>query len=254
MNNKKLYYIISLVFFIIGIVVIGVHVNSYRQAEYYANASNMIGQTGSDQSLKITGRLSAGNNDNLLGRSRIPDSAGNIVLQPTTVTNNIKLQGNTSVAGEFTVNDKICIQQGSNKNCFTSFDKDDWNLIKAGNSQMCLDAPRSDNGAHLHMWSCHKGDNQKWKYLPSTQQIVSMASNKCVDVTSGDRKRVGIMQCDPNSINQKFFYNPETSAYHWVRDPTHRLDRPNNANTRGTRLQFHPCNKSVAQQWSVTTS
>lgn len=123
MNNRKLYYIISLVLFIIGIVVIGVHVNNYRKKEYYADASNMIGQAGGDQSLKVEGRIDATNNNNALGRSFIPNAEGDIVLQPSNITNNIRLQGNTRVAGDLGVAGNVCFGTNTqNQICMTQAD------------------------------------------------------------------------------------------------------------------------------------
>jgi hypothetical protein len=114
MLNKKLYYIISLIIFIIGVAAIGTYINYHRQQELFVEGQNMTGVIGSDENLKVNGNITATTGNNTFGNSKIPDENGNIILKPSSL-------GNVIVDG------KLCF--GNPSKCISSETIDTFNLL-----------------------------------------------------------------------------------------------------------------------------
>ncbi len=153
-----MYYIVSLVLFIIGIAVLGIHVNNYRKAEYYAD---MVGVTGEDKNLTVTGKIVALSGGHQLGNSFFPNLDGNITLVPGIPGNNkpgaIDLKSDVNVGSRLVVGQSLCL--GDNVNCI---DRDTLaNMINSlqfteGSSIRCRNDPkrgaiyRYSNGKRFH--------------------------------------------------------------------------------------------------------
>lgn len=85
-----------------------------------------------------------------------------------------------------------------------------YNRYKGGGSGRCLTIDANggnNNGTILMQYDCGSGDNQKFYYNPSTQEIKIKSSNKCIDITGNTGNGGGIQQndCDQNS-NQQWTY------------------------------------------------
>lgn len=130
MLKKNIFYIISLIIFIIGIAVIGTYVNYHRQHELFAEDRNMTGVIGSDGNLKVNGNITAATGTNIFGQSKIPDNDGNIILKPNE-------QGKVIVDGPFCIGDS-CI---SNETINMLNVMDETSRIKDGISIRCQSDP-----------------------------------------------------------------------------------------------------------------
>lgn len=119
MKTKQMYYIVSLVLFVIGIAVLGIHVNNYRKSEYY---DNMVGVTGEDENVTVTGKIVATSGGHQLGNSFFPNLAGNITLVPGMQGNNkpgsIDLKADVNVDNRLLVGKTLCL--GDTVNCINS--------------------------------------------------------------------------------------------------------------------------------------
>ena len=254
MNNKTFYYIVSLVLFIVGITIIGVHVNNYRKVELYQNLVGTPSSFDQDGNILITGRINAQSNGHVLGLSKIPDNDGNIILRPSD-GKNVTVNSDTIVNGKLTTN-KICF--GNTDNCI---DKPPANAaplraqpsLSAPKAPItCLSAPDSVNGTRLQMDECNNNTSQQFKYMSSTKQIQNVATGKCVDVLGGNNNNgapIGIWECGDNNENQQFIFNPATSAFHWVKNSGRCIDRPHGLTTKGTQIQLYDCHGGDPQRW-----
>jgi hypothetical protein len=84
--------------------------------------------------------------------------------------------------------------------------------IKPVHSEKCLDVAFGSpaNGARVIQFSCHEGDNQKWRIEPAGHgmvRLIARHSGKCMDVNEGSlQDRAAIIQFDCHrETNQKFF-------------------------------------------------
>jgi 1-phosphatidylinositol phosphodiesterase len=82
---------------------------------------------------------------------------------------------------------------------------------------LCLDVEgnRNVHGARVLAWPCHGGQNQRWK-LEANGTIRSLMPGveRCLDVFSEERNRIGLWQCHPSSPDQQFreIFRTPTSA------------------------------------------
>jgi hypothetical protein len=102
-------------------------------------------------------------------------------------------------------------------------------------------------GAGIYAWSYWNGPNQKWKY-DEKNRIISVNSNKCVDIHGGVRDKTGnLIQNDCNeSDSQKWDFDSSTRLR-----PRHAPDKclqmsANNYASRpnGARLYIDDCNSA----------
>lgn len=261
MNNKTMYYIASLVLFIVGVAIIGIHVNNYRSSETYTNLS---GTTGSDENLLVTGRITATSRGHQLGRSMFPDSLGNVILTPEN-SGQVRIKGDTVIDGAV-MGQSLCL--GNDKTtCINKTTIDNVNRFQqtyqqeqpaiyrsSVNGTKCLDVAGANprDGNKIQMWDCNGTGAQKFTYSPTTKQVKNVATGKCLDVERGvnaNGTRIQLMSCNPDNVNQKFSFNPVTNAFHWVGNPARCVDRPNGSTANGAEIRLWDCNSSHAQTW-----
>ena len=99
--------------------------------------------------------------------------------------------------------------------------------IKPVHSEKCLDVAfgSTANGARVIQFTCHGGDNQKWRTEAVGNgmfQIVAVHSGKCMDVNEASlQDRAAIIQFDCHGgTNQRFFIEP---VGHNPNDPRVRI-------------------------------
>jgi hypothetical protein len=114
MKSKTINLILQLFFVILVVAVIATHVRIIQKNELFQNTESSIqGVVGSDENLKVTGKIMATSVDHQLGKSKIPDEKGDIHLNPHLANNSIFLNGKT------TINNKLCFKQINNdEKCF----------------------------------------------------------------------------------------------------------------------------------------
>lgn len=256
MKSKTLHYIASLVLFIIGVTILGIHITNYRKRELYQDLATTIG---TDENTIVTGKITALSTGHAFGQSRFPDDNGNIIITPSR-SGNVTITSGATVQGKLVANGGVCV--GSSTACISKSDIDKVNQyssdqepatsFRAGvNSNRCLDIKNNDtrNGNTVQMYSCNNSGAQKFKYMPSTKQIRNIGTGKCIDVAGGQGNRVHLWDCQPDNMNQKFSFNPSTNAFHWVGDRRKCLDRPGGSTVDGAEIRMWECNATEAQTW-----
>lgn len=98
--------------------------------------------------------------------------------------------------------------------------------IVAKHSGKCLDVSgmSRDNGARVHQWACHDGDNQRWSVEPTWQgyRIRALHSDKCLDVRDVSYDNGAMMQqwsCGLGG-NQRFYLERQSDGYYRI-SPVH---------------------------------
>merc|ERR1711907_26741 len=89
-----------------------------------------------------------------------------------------------------------------------------WKFDRAGrlraSNGKCLDISGANRhrGARVHMWSCHGGNNQKWR-TDRFGRIISRLNNMCLDIAANNRQPgayLHMWNCH-RGANQKWFFS-----------------------------------------------
>jgi predicted nucleic acid-binding Zn-ribbon protein len=71
---------------------------------------------------------------------------------------------------------------------------------------VCVDVEGNSRGAggRIHMWQCHKDQNQQWVYDAGTKRISSRLSDLCMDVSSSEDQAAVVQNPCGNANSQRF--------------------------------------------------
>jgi hypothetical protein len=118
-----------------------------------------------------------------------------------------------------------------------------------GNRCVDVAGESRDAGAGMLLWDCWGGENQRFQYVPETQELRVYGGTMCLDVTgnfgqSGDP--VIIWQCH-GGANQKWSYEPATGFMRAVNNLCLDVAGANSAN--GASLIVWECHGGDNQKW-----
>ena len=121
-------------------------------------------------------------------------------------TNYCMNQEGGSSANLLQANMRTCLPGNLNQQ-FTY--KEDSKQIVYGQSGKCLDVfeGRADNNTKVIQYSCHSGENQKWKYMSDKTFRPAFAPTKCLNIYGGNASEgqgLTITQCGNNEPRQQF--------------------------------------------------
>lgn len=232
--------ILQLFFVILVVAVIATHVRALQKNELF---ENILGIVGSDENLKVTGKIMAISGNHQLGNSKIPDEQGDIHLTPTKNNNSIYMNGKT------TFNNPICFTKNKNEQqCFdanTISTKQDVakelqnirNLNNVNNSRQSAGL----NNVNAGMDFIAKG-NVGNIYASKTLN----SSRRCFDIPGGQTAngtRVTLWSCH-NGLNQKFYHTPNKQIKSAIGNKC--IHVPGDRN--GTVVQIQDCNDNTINQ------
>ncbi|MCB0112170.1 MAG: RICIN domain-containing protein, partial [Caldilineaceae bacterium] len=133
-----------------------------------------------------------------------------------------------------------------------------YQLVNVG-SNLCVDVNggSTSNGARIIQWSCHTGNNQKWRVetVGTHYRLTAVHSNKVIDVYGGStRAGAKLIQWSWHSgTNQQWTIRAVADGVYEIVSVKSSLcmDVTNGSTSRGTDLQQWTCNGSNAQRWRL---
>jgi len=140
-------------------------------------------------------------------------------------------------------------------------------LLKAKHSQKCLDESTNTNanGANIHQWNCHSGDNQIWhlEYVETVNgkpyyQIKAQHSGKCVDVKDASRNNgANIHQWTCEQVDNQLWTRhwPDHNSNYFELRAKHSgqcLDVSEASNDNGANVHQWDCVGGANQLWLHT--
>ncbi|MCC6746607.1 MAG: RICIN domain-containing protein [Deltaproteobacteria bacterium] len=142
-----------------------------------------------------------------------------------------------------------------------------WVQLKAVHSNKCMEVWGSAtyNGANVQQWSCHGGDNQKWRFeVVGTGEfkyrVRNKNSSKCLDVAgSGTSNGTNVDQytCYDSYENQRFSLTPVGGGSSYELRPLHvplhdKCVEVNGASTaNGANIDIWSCDTGNHQRWLI---
>lgn len=116
---------------------------------------------------------------------------------------------------------------------------------------LCLDVHGPDvgnNGGHVQVWDCHRGENQRWRLTNS--QLVD-AAGLCLDVEASamhsNGGRVQVWQCNGSQQQQWSYDGRQLRNGGGLCLDVHAPDAAKN----GARVQVWQCSGAANQQWML---
>lgn len=143
-------------------------------------------------------------------------------------------------------------------------------FIINANSGKCLDASNRYSGSPVTQWTCHGGDNQRWRegedaIDPGTGgshliQLIDTKSGMCLDIRGGSKNDGAQLQIYPckdgvssTVYNQHFVTNSITSSSKTMMiKAVHSgkcFDVPYASQSNGIGIQQYTCHGGLNQQW-----
>ncbi|MCP5417087.1 MAG: RICIN domain-containing protein [Chromatiaceae bacterium] len=135
--------------------------------------------------------------------------------------------------------------------------------IRVSHSGKCLDVSGVSyaDGAKVHQWSCHGGDNQKWSLIPHASgayQLKAKHSGKCLDgslaKTGGDSMQWSCASATDSRISEQLFYlesNSDGSYRIKHKDSSKCLDVEGSSTYDGAKILLWSSHTGGNQRWSM---
>lgn len=130
--------------------------------------------------------------------------------------------------------------------------------ITAKHSGKCLDVAgkATHNGANIHQWDCHGGDNQRWTLTDKGGGFYTVRarhSNKCMDVegaSNGDGANISQYDCHEGP-NQLWLFTPQGGGYYKVtaKHSGKCLDVSGGNRNNGDNIHQWDCHGNDNQLW-----
>jgi hypothetical protein len=121
-------------------------------------------------------------------------------------------------------------------------------LIVGTQSNRCIDAPNTTNGARLRLWDCNGGTNQRWTH---TANRTLTLNGKCLDASgasSANGTAVIVWDCNGGANQQ---WNLNTNGTITAAQSGVCLDVVGAGTANGSPLNLWSCHGGANQRWST---